>query len=163
MTPAATARLMASMFEARGKTIRLLDAGAGVGSLTAAFVAEICARRRRPNAVELVAFEIDKELAARLAQTLQGCEDACRSARIGCTTDLRRGDFVEFGARMISGGFFSPQIEQFDCAILNPPYRKIHTESKERAFLRHIGVETSNLYTAFLSIVLKLLAPGGEI
>lgn len=163
MTPAATSRLMASMFEAQGKTIRLLDAGAGVGSLTAAWVAEICGRKRKPRAVELVAYELDKDLASRLAQTLRACEDTCRSAGITCRTELRRNDFVEFGARMIMGGFFSPQIEQFDCAILNPPYRKIHTESKERALLRQIGIETSNLYTGFLSIVLKLLAPAGEI
>lgn len=53
MTPAATARLMASMFEARGERIRLLDAGAAVGSLTAAWVGEICARKRKPGAVKL--------------------------------------------------------------------------------------------------------------
>jgi adenine-specific DNA-methyltransferase len=41
MTPPATARLMASMFEAKHKSITLLDAGAGVGSLTAAFIDEI--------------------------------------------------------------------------------------------------------------------------
>ena len=43
MTPLATARLMASMFDAKGDEVTLLDAGAGVGSLTAAFVNELCA------------------------------------------------------------------------------------------------------------------------
>lgn len=37
-TPAPTARLMASMFENRGTSLRLLDAGAGIGSLTAAWI-----------------------------------------------------------------------------------------------------------------------------
>jgi len=51
----------------------------------------------------------------------------------------------------------------FDCAILNPPYKKINSDSRTRSLLREIGVETSNVYTGFLAIVLKLLAPGGEI
>ncbi len=163
MTPAATARLMASMFEARGERIRLLDAGAGVGSLTAAWVDEVCRRTRKPKAVELVAYELDDDLAARLGETLTSCEHTCRSVGISCATELRREDFIEAGIRMLLPGFFNPRVELFDCAILNPPYRKIHAGSKERGLLRQIGVETSNLYTGFLSIVIKLLASGGEI
>ncbi len=163
MTPAPTARLMASMFEARGDRIRLLDAGAAVGSLTAAWVAEICDRKRKPTAVQLTAYELDESLAERLQDTLRSCQRTCDAAGVNCKTQVRREDFIEAGVRMLVGGFFSPELERFDAAILNPPYRKFTTDSQERSFLRQIGVETSNLYTAFLSIVLKLLAPGGEI
>ena len=41
-TPPVTARLMASMSTLLRKRVRLLDAGAGVGALTAAWTAEIC-------------------------------------------------------------------------------------------------------------------------
>lgn len=163
MTPAATARLMASMFEARGDRIRLLDAGAAVGSLTAAWVAEVCQRRRKPKSVELTAYELDEALADRLKGTLKNCQETCGAAGVHCEVRLRHEDFVEAGVRMLDSGFFSPELEQFDAAILNPPYRKFTTDSRERQLLRRIGVETSNLYTAFLAIVLKLLAPGGEI
>ncbi len=163
MTPAPTARLMASMFEARGERIRLLDAGAAVGSLTAAWIGEICDRKRKPKAVQLTAYELDEGLADRLKGTLKNCQQTCDAAGVCCEAQLRQGDFIEAGVRMLVGGFFSPELERFDAAILNPPYRKFTTDSKERLFLRQIGVETSNLYTAFLSIVLKLLAPGGEI
>jgi hypothetical protein len=50
------------MFEVRGERVRLLDAGAAVGSLTAAWVAEICERKRKPKAVQLTAYELDDEL-----------------------------------------------------------------------------------------------------
>ncbi|MEW5980602.1 MAG: Eco57I restriction-modification methylase domain-containing protein [Acidobacteriota bacterium] len=52
---------------------------------------------------------------------------------------------------------------RFDCAILNPPYRKIRKESRERTLLRSIGLETTNLYTGFLAVTAKLLASGGEM
>jgi adenine-specific DNA-methyltransferase len=163
MTPAPTARLMASMFEARGERIRLLDAGAAVGSLTAAWIAEICDRKRKPKAVQLTAYELDEGLAQRLKGTLKNCQQICDAAGVCCEAQLRREDFIEAGVQMLVGGFFSPELERFDAAILNPPYRKFTADSQERLLLRQIGVETSNLYTAFLSIVLKLLAPGGEI
>lgn len=55
---------MASMFELRSEDLTLLDAGAGVGSLTAAFVDEICARDEQPRSLQATAYEIDPELAA---------------------------------------------------------------------------------------------------
>lgn len=41
-TPPTAARLMASMFNEGPNNIAILDAGAGVGSLSAALIAEIC-------------------------------------------------------------------------------------------------------------------------
>src|SRR5688572_27630219 len=58
-TPAATARLMASMFENSFEVPHLLDAGAGVGALTAAWVEEICSREKKPEAIEVTAFEVE--------------------------------------------------------------------------------------------------------
>ena len=51
----------------------------------------------------------------------------------------------------------------FDCAILNPPYRKLNSESDIRRALRSVGIETSNLYTAFLWLVFRLLDENGEM
>ncbi len=68
MTPPATARLMASMFQADRDEISLLDAGAGVGSLTAAFVGEVCARNERPKRIAVTAYEIDPVLAEYLGR-----------------------------------------------------------------------------------------------
>ena len=62
MTPAPIARVMASMFEAKQRKIRLLDAGAGVGSLSAAFVGEMCSRERHPDEITVVTYEIDPGL-----------------------------------------------------------------------------------------------------
>jgi adenine-specific DNA-methyltransferase len=162
MTPPATARLMASMSDAKCQSIELLDAGAGVGSLTAAFVEEISSRADKPKSIRVTAYEIDAELAAYLSDTLRQCEAACQKEGINFESSLIRRDFIEDGVRMLRQQMFAPP-RRFNCAILNPPYKKIGSDSETRRLLREIGVETSNLYTGFLSVVLALLAEGGEL
>lgn len=162
MTPPATARLMASMFDAKPKAISLLDAGAGVGSLTAAFVAEVCSRECKPQNIRATAYEIDQTLIEYLGSTLVQCQRACESLGIAFDSYLIDRDFIEDAARSLRHEMFSP-VERFNCAILNPPYKKINSDSDTRLILREIGVETSNLYTGFLAVVLNLLDEGGEL
>jgi adenine-specific DNA-methyltransferase len=162
MTPPATARLMASMFEAKQECIALLDAGAGVGSLTAAFVSEISGRPKKAKRIIATAYEIDPSLAEYLGDTFRQCEKVCHSAGIEFQSELILRDFIDEGVRMLRHRMFE-SVRRFDCAILNPPYKKIGSDSNTRLMLREIGVETSNLYTGFLSVVLMLLAQDGEL
>jgi adenine-specific DNA-methyltransferase len=162
MTPTPTARLMASMFRADFEEITLLDAGAGVGSLTAAFVGEICSRERKPKAIHATAYEIDPVLVEYLRGTLAQCEQTCTAAGVKFQFELIDRDFIDEGVWAIKQEMFGAP-KRYNCAILNPPYKKINVESGSRLMLREIGVETSNIYTGFLSVVLKLLAPLGEM
>ncbi|MBI3661981.1 MAG: Eco57I restriction-modification methylase domain-containing protein [Acidobacteria bacterium] len=162
MTPAATARLMASMFAAKAETIRLLDAGAGVGSLTAAFVSEVCGREEKPKSIHATAYEVDPTLIEYLKTTLDQCRKSCETAGIGFEWRAIEGDFVDDAVRQLRQEMFAP-VERYQCAILNPPYRKINSDSETRLRLREIGIETSNLYAAFLSIVVMLLESDGEL
>src|SRR6266446_4876624 len=52
-TPAPVARLIASMTEPNGEHIRLLDPGAGVGSLTMAWLVEVIRRPIPPRSISL--------------------------------------------------------------------------------------------------------------
>jgi adenine-specific DNA-methyltransferase len=155
---------MAGMFEGDETDLRILDPGAGVGSLSAALVAAICRMRRRPRSVLLTAYEIDPLLGRHLKSVLDLCRNACKEAGIRFEARMHEEDFLEAGVEILAGGLFAPKTnEQFDYAILNPPYRKIGTESRERKLLRRIGLETSNLYTGFLGVTARLLAPRGEM
>lgn len=165
-TPAPIAHLMASMLEDRqaGEHVRLLDAGAGVGSLTAAVIAELCQRKALPAAITATAFEIEPHLLDYLATTLRACGEVCQQKGVEFRWNIMPTDFVSQGTAWLSdeGTFFAGQRERFDCAILNPPYRKIHTNSAAREHLRRVGIETSNMYTAFGWLAAKLLEPDGE-
>lgn len=162
-TPPAIACFMASMFDAALKSIRLLDAGAGIGSLTAAFLSEVCQRGTRPERIEAVTFEIDSNLSHYLKDTLELCRRSCRSWGVEFHGSVRNEDFIESATNALDGGLFGTSSGRFNCAILNPPYKKINTDSHHRRLLHSVGIETSNLYTAFLGLVILLLEPGGEM
>jgi adenine-specific DNA-methyltransferase len=164
LTPASVATFMAGMIECTKPVVRILDPGAGVGALSAAFVAAMCHRPQRPNVIALTAYEIDPLLVRYLRETLDLCRAMSEEAGIQFEGRIIADDFLEAGASTFAGDLFGTgEKERFDCAILNPPYRKIRTESRERKLLRSIGLETTNLYAGFLAVTARLLAPLGEM
>lgn len=162
LTPPAVAHFMASLFRPTQEPIRLLDAGAGVGALSAAFVSEVCRWQSPPPELSLTAYEIDSSLGGHLRDTLEACRAECERVGINFTAEVRARDFIESGAKLLGARMFGGR-EAYTHAILNPPYRKIKSDSDARRLLRSVGVETSNLYTAFLSLVTRLLGPSGEL
>ena len=164
-TPAAVAGLMGSMIAERSDltTLRILDAGSGNGMLTAAAVAAILAGEHRPKEIVANAWEIDAELTAELDHTLTHCQQACAAEGVRFVGDIRRSDFIGDACRAIQSNLFSEDLLRFDLAILNPPYRKLSSASVERARLSSIGIETSNLYAAFLWLSMNLLDEGGQM
>jgi adenine-specific DNA-methyltransferase len=162
MTSAPVAKFMASLFEARDlSTVHVLDAGAGIGSLTAAFVQELFTRPGQTQQVSATAYEIDPIMAAYLRQTLDDCGQLTKEHGVAFTGEVIERDFIEDGSNQLFMG--GTPAHAFTHAILNPPYKKIHTDSEHRRLLRLIGVETVNLYTGFLAIAVKMLAPGGQM
>ncbi|WP_437546239.1 Eco57I restriction-modification methylase domain-containing protein [Sorangium sp. So ce367] len=164
LTPPPVASFMASLFELSCEEIRVLDAGAGVGSLLAAFTASACARRIRPSAIRATGFEIDPRLAAYLRRTARACRDECAGAGIDFAARIIEADFIRSAVEQLDGGRPRPGMPRsFTHAILNPPYKKLNSGTEARAALRRVGLETSNLYTAFLGLAILLLEPGGEL
>ena len=164
LTPAPVARFMASMFEPFGQSVRLLDAGAGVGSLSAAFVDQVIGGKTNVDRLTVTAYEVDPALAEYLEETLDACRVKCTKAGIRFSGDVRCEDFIEAGVAMLGGDLFRQHSEErYDCAILNPPYRKIRRLSKEDRLLRRIGAPASNLYVAFMSLAARLLEPRGQL
>ena len=148
MTPAGIAQFMASLFSYRKGSVHLLDAGAGVGSLTDAFI-----NRWGSHDVGVAAYEIDQTMVEYLRKTLG------RHGHGNFEAKIIERDFIMDAVYRIKLG----NKERFTHAILNPPYRKINNDSEHRALLRAVGLETVNLYTAFLGLAIELMAKGGEI
>lgn len=163
-TPPAVAQLMASMFRERLEPLKILDAGAGVGSLSAACVDEVCRWKQKPRIVAVTAYEIEPLLIDYLQRTLDACAKVCCQADMKFECEIVRKDFIAASVALLNDkALLGTRPCQFNLSILNPPYRKISSDSDTRRQLRTVGIETSNLYTAFLWLVVKLLEPGGEL
>jgi adenine-specific DNA-methyltransferase len=165
LTPAPIAELMVGMFSKLDlPQISLLDAGAGVGSLLAAFVANLCHSQQRPGNLNIVAYEIDPFLIGYLHQTLKLCVRECQIAGISLNYEIRNTDFIEDAVRLLQPSLFNnPDNCRFTHTIINPPYLKINAHSKVRNLLRSIGLEASNLYTGFIAATVQLLESRGEL
>ena len=164
MTPAPVASLMGSMIGRVSDAFRILDAGAGVGSLTAAAVQEILLRATKPKEIHVTAFEVDPVMVASLRATVALCATECERSGVNFSAEIIEEDFLLVASQWLSTGLFqSPTSPRFDLAIQNPPYKKINTASRARLLSRAIGVETSNLYTAFLAATIHLLSEDGQL
>jgi adenine-specific DNA-methyltransferase len=166
MTPLSVASFMASLFRKPScKAVRLLDAGAGVGSLTAAFVETILQNDDRSESISATAYEIDALLISYLESTFQDCRRKCAEAGIEFEHDIVQEDFIHSAAEALRDDLFlnAARKPSFTHAILNPPYKKIHSDSKHRLLLSSVGIETSNLYTAFVALAMKMLQNEGEL
>lgn len=163
LTATPVAGFMSSMFGPLPRCVRLLDAGAGAGSLTAALVSRCCKNRDGVCAIDATLYELDGEILDALYATMQKCERLCVEAGIRFTFTIHQTDFIQEISASLAGDLFGTHPPAFDAAIANPPYRKISTDSAERRALRSIGIETSNLYTGFIALIHRLLVPGGQL
>jgi adenine-specific DNA-methyltransferase len=163
LTPHPVADFMASLFEARWQELDLLDAGAGDGALSAALVRRLCASCQRPKRISVTAYELDETLIKPLHARLRGCQQECERAGIQFSATVLNEDFIATAVPMVRVDLFVSHKPRFNAAIVNPPYRKIHSDSSTRLLLRSAGIETSNLYPGFVALITKLLADRGEL
>jgi adenine-specific DNA-methyltransferase len=162
-TPEKTASLMAEMFQNNHQEARFLDAAAGCGVLTAAWTAALCSRSRpAPKRVSLTAYEIEPAFIDPLRATLISCVEELTRIGVQATWRVVNADFIEAAVELLAEPLFQND-HRFTGAIQNPPYRKIHSHSRCRKLLSSVGIETGNLYTAFLALTVRLLEPGGEL
>ncbi len=158
-TPEPIARFMAELFDINDDiNCHLLDAGAGIGSLSAAFIDRWISYNYSFKNIELDAFEIDKYLHPYLIQTLEKYKKHFKFVPI-----IRDTDFIHTAADYLSGSLFIQTLPKYSHAILNPPYKKIRSNSAHRKALRQVGIETVNLYSAFVALALALLDKQGQL
>ncbi|WP_434591744.1 Eco57I restriction-modification methylase domain-containing protein [Streptomyces sp. A5-4] len=160
-TPAPAADFIASLARLEAPdTIRILDPGAGAGSLTASLVMRIL-RERPGTRISVTACEVDPQVHETLAATLADCVNTARAVDSHVEVSLVQGDFIAWATadEVLGAQGRGP----FDLVIMNPPYKKLAANSRERRAVTAACTETSNLYSAFMALGVHLLAPGGQL
>ena len=159
LTPSPVAHFMASLFRPGPfKECRLLDPGAGIGTLSAAFLDRCISEGLNFQRITVDAFEIDDRLQPHLSRTLESCRQ-----HLFYESTVRGRDFIEAAVATLAGDLFAEPLPRYTHAILNPPYKKMRSDSPYRSDLRRVGIETVNLYSAFVALSLELLEEGGQL
>jgi len=143
MTASVIAEFMAKQLTPKPKA-KILDCGAGVGSLS------IAAANFLKDVDFIEAWELDKLLYKYLCENYKSS-----NYKFYCHNE----DFINKAVLSI----LEKNNNKFTHAVINPPYKKINSNSKERLAIRQLGIETVNLYSAFTSITLMMLEDEGEV
>jgi len=162
LTPAPIARFMARQFNNLSGHISLLDAGAGVGALSAAFVEQLLITTNPIESCFITAYEIEPSFIPTLKQQLIECCVALEHKGIKSGYCLYEKNFIEDSAE-IKSPLLTEFKGLFSHIILNPPYKKINSQSSEKKALSNLGIDTVNLYSAFVWIAMLQLAEDGEM
>lgn len=160
LTPSNVASFISSFFgESKYPHIELLDAGAGVGSLTASYLERQLEGAEKVNSIHITTYEIDQLLAQYLKANLSSYNSVSNQSKLTLSFDFIVDDFIKNATSIIK----SKTESRFTHAILNPPYKKINSNSVHRHLLSSVGIETVNLYSGFVALSLLLLKEGGEL
>ncbi len=148
---------MASLVDKpKSKTIRILDAGAGTGILTASTALRCLDLGCKT--VHAVLYELDSEAVPNLEQTLKIVQNAFSAQRGRFTFEIRCEDFV------LARPDKDESIQGFDLSVINPPYFKYSVKdspyAKAAGDLYH---GDPNIYASFLAVVMASLNDGGQM
>ena len=157
-TPSSICLYMASLFTHIKDEVCLLDPGSGIGSLSLAFVEEAI-RRKQTKHIKIHAYDIEPKTQPFINNTFSLCLTAAQSAHIACHAEFKLEDFILNSS--FNSGLFNNQC--YTHVIMNPPYKKIATNSQYRKVLSAAGIETVNLYAGFIVLALQKLKSGGEL
>lgn len=158
-TPAPICLFMASLFHNLNGKVKLLDPGCGPGSLTAAFVDETITRKKAKS-IEITNYDIENTIEPFITETLNSCVESAKSAGILVSGQFYLKDYILNNSS--NYGLFSKS-NDYTHVIMNPPYKKIATNSPHRKALRNCDIETVNLYTGFVALAIKQLRYKGEL
>jgi len=153
LTPVEIASFMARVtmrYFALSDTVRVLDPGAGTGILSCSLINEL-ANHGMP-AIYLDAFEIDASILSELEHTYKGFK-SLKNVKY----QIQKKDFITDIGTELAWGIN----KKYNVIIMNPPYKKINTNTIYKSVLHDISIDTVNTYSAFIAIGVKMLAENG--
>lgn len=166
LTPVPVADFMAGQITAAGAILRILDPAAGAGILLCAAVEELLSRDQKPKRIELVAYEVDKDLAKVLRLVLRDLQEWAAAKDTVVEVELVSKDFIlaHAAALQCMGGFFPhlPPERAFDVVIANPPYFKLNKADPRAKAAAAVVHGQPNIYGLFMAVGAALLRDGGE-
>ena len=164
-TPVGVCRYMAGLFTRIPDRGRLLDAGAGIGSLAAAFCERVLTMPS-PHRLEITLYESDPALLPLLEENMRHCRSALAAAGHDLCFTIRNEDFIlNSRGRREQRMLFDDDdaVDEFDAVIMNPPYFKTGADSAHALAMGDAFQGQTNIYMMFMAKAVELLRPNGEM
>lgn len=157
-TTAKTAEYMASLFniDYSKSELRILDAGAGTGILSAALLDKI-ANDGYTGKLKLTCYETDPTVLPILKKNIQVAQE-----RYGIEYEIITENYITsqfFG----EGSLLNCDSNKFDYIIGNPPYLKVSKDAPEALSIPQVCHGAPNLYFLFWAMGIYNLRPNGEL
>ncbi len=143
------ARFMGDGYKPTSRCVKILDPGAGNGSLGAALV-EHLVENKLCDVIDLTYIEDDLEVMPVLEQTVTIVRDYCKTNKVSCKIHIIRKNFILEDFK-----------DKYDVIISNPPYKKIRKDSDESLKMKEYVHGQPNLYSLFMAKGMNLLEDGG--
>lgn len=157
-----TARFMAGLYDISPslKRVSVLDAGAGSGILTCAFI-ERLEKIDHIQEIEVTCYENDRNVLTLLKNNLKYCKEKSSKKIIFhiYTDNYILSQYLDFN-HMIGG---KNEPKKYDFVIGNPPYMKIAKDAPEAKAMPEVCYGAPNLYFLFASMGLFNLEKDGEM
>lgn len=166
-TPPEVCKFMASLLSLKeSASLRILDPGAGLGSLSAALCDRLLSLRPLRH-LELHLFENDPKVVPYLRQAMNRCADALEEHGHRVSYQIHAKDFIIDAAATVFGHptfFDDPCVwGKFDAVIMNPPYFKVNKASPYARVMQDVVHGQPNMYSFFLAAAAQMLKPNGEL
>jgi len=155
-TGAEVADYMASLVSISNcKKIRILDAGAGAGILTAACVVRCIELGCKE--IHAVMYELDENATAYIDKTMKLVSKSCAKG-VKFSYEIINQDFI------LSRPDKDLEVESFDVSVINPPYFKYNVKtSPYRKATLDLYKGNPNIYASFMAVVLASLKKDGQM
>ncbi len=168
LTPIPVAEFMGGELHSKRKKLRILDPAAGAGILICAAIEALRSQAKRPDEIEIVAYELDQQLVPALRAVLEYLSLWCQETLdIKLKTTVHAEDFVLEHAQTLKlfGTLFPYDSEEqrFDLIISNPPYFKIPKNDPRARAAESVVHGQPNIYALFMAVSAAMLSPQGNL
>lgn len=156
------AKFMSSLMECDKETIKVLDAGAGSGILTAT-LCERCLEITTIKNIHVDLYENNEDILPVLKKSMDHISNTINSNGKNFTYNIIEENFILYNSNYWHSRETKEENELYDVIISNPPYKKISKSDKESLAMSSIVHGQPNIYFLFIAMATKLLKPEGEM
>jgi len=164
-TPKEVALFMAGLFTLNKQNIKLLDPGAGMGMLSAAFCSYLL-DFEKPISLTLDAYETDSDLIPYLEKVYKECKSVLEEKGHTFEYNIIQKDFILNKVNFLKQKALvqeHDELPSYDFIISNPPYYKLNKDSPQSKLMNEFTSGQPNIYAFFMALSLEMLKPDGQM